>query len=175
MGVDEDVDMADQDYYQPLSSGFNIPDSSSLLHATLPTTPRSRTRAAKMLGWVVAKVVRVSRSPMRAPRPHGLMTKRGSSQALQQAVQDASGPSMAQHFAELPEHLVLHILSFMAPDVRQCVSLGRQGCPDIKPAVLNSDPSTWPAPAATPAEMDGQQQQNQQANQNQNQPQNQNH
>lgn len=50
MGADEDVDMNEQDnYYFPYSS-FNIPDSSNLLHATLPTTPRSRNRAAKMLG-----------------------------------------------------------------------------------------------------------------------------
>lgn len=79
----------------------------------------------------------------------------------------SAGHIHADGFVLLMLLQILHILSFMAPDVHQCVSLGPGGYPDIKPAVLNSDPDTWPLPAAAPMELEGQQQ-----NQNQNQQQN---
>eukprot|EP00983_Pelagomonas_calceolata_P128047 1161471-Pelagomonas_calceolata.AAC.2 len=46
---------------------------------------------------------------------------------------------------------VLHIISLMAPaNVPQCVSYGEpEAYPDILPALLESDPSTWPDPPPT--------------------------
>ncbi|KAJ9528629.1 hypothetical protein QJQ45_020394 [Haematococcus lacustris] len=51
---------------------------------------------------------------------------------------------------------VLHIIQLMAPaDVPQCVSWGKaSGCPDVHPALLITDPATWPSQAAPQEEAD---------------------
>ena len=54
----------------------------------------------------------------------------------------------------LSTELVLHILSLAAPSLRQCITLGPGGHPDVLPALLPSDPATWgppPPPQAPPA------------------------
>jgi hypothetical protein len=47
---------------------------------------------------------------------------------------------------------VLHMISFMTPPyIPQCVSRAApDGYPDILPALLESDPATWPAPPSHP-------------------------
>lgn len=51
----------------------------------------------------------------------------------------------------LSTELVIHILSLAAPSLRQCVTLGPAGHPDVLPALLPSDPATWGPPPALPA------------------------
>jgi len=128
----------------------------------IPPSPRTLHRAARMLGWVVDKVVRVARSPMRAPRPVAPMTKTiNATRPVDTSV------GLLEGLSELPEHLVLYILELSAPkDVQQCISRGpAEAHPDIQPALVLSDPDTWPAVPQPPQEVAQQQQQQQQQHQ----------
>ena len=49
------------------------------------------------------------------------------------------------HLAKLPLEIVMHILSFCAPPQSQCISNHPGGVTDILPALLPSDPATWPS------------------------------
>jgi hypothetical protein len=46
--------------------------------------------------------------------------------------------------ALLSADLVVHVLSFAAPVQRQCITMAEGGHPDVLPALLPSDPATWP-------------------------------
>ena len=47
-------------------------------------------------------------------------------------------------WTRLPSDLVIYILSFAVPEMRQCISKPSEGRRDILPALLPSDPMTWP-------------------------------
>ena len=51
------------------------------------------------------------------------------------------------NWASLPSDLLIHVLSFIAPEMRQCISRPSEGRVNIHPAMLPSDPATWsPSP-----------------------------
>ena len=57
------------------------------------------------------------------------------------------------YWARLPTDLIIHILSFTAPDTRQCISRPFiKAHVDIRPAMLPSDPGTWPPVPSYPPE-----------------------
>ncbi|KAL6763926.1 hypothetical protein V8C86DRAFT_88791 [Haematococcus lacustris] len=124
-----------------------------------PMTPRTHNRATRMLGWVVEKVVKMACSPMRAPPPQLSMSKlcpMTPPPAPHHPRSPAVDTQLGSLMADLPDHLVLHIIQLMAPaDVPQCVSWGKaSGCPDVHPALLITDPATWPSQAAPQEEAD---------------------
>ncbi len=71
----------------------------------------------------------------------------GSSSAGSGRSGDSSASLKGHHLALLSSELVVHILSFLVPSQRQCITKEALGArPDVLPALLPSDPATWGPP-----------------------------